>query len=403
MNHRPDLDTDVAAPRAGPPPLLRLRLVHSRGHARDAVIALRPEGTGMAEALELAGDRLNDAQWRAANRCQVTWQEAAKTWQLVNDSANLVCSVNGQRVAGGGPVTLGAGDDLEVGLHRFRVESVEPEPLARAPSASGEGADFGLHGSKAGPATAVAPHLPAAQGVAASEDEFDLTDLATPWSEDTITRAGDADPFGMLGIEGARGGRPPDPLAQLLGEAPTAPVHAPLAPPPLRHFSDADARGASGPSPGLFDRLHEEFVRAVRDPSQVGGTVDWDVAQGPGGEPAPSLEQLSHDADRYALLRDILLPREDIERLIDRFDPLNRPNPLEGERSEDVLRLFAPELALDAHKPLPSLTLREHRELAPDSHVRIGPTQPAPQPQAQAQDGLPNGRAASDPITPSQP
>lgn len=257
------------------------------------------------------------------------------------------------------------------------------------------------YGAQAGPATAVTPHLPAGQGVAASDDEFDLTDLATPWPENTIAPAGDTDPFGMLGIEGARGGRPPDPLAQLLGEAPTAPVHAPLAPPPLRHFSDADAPGESGPSPGLFDRLHEEFVRAVRDPSQVGGTADWEVAQGPGGEPAPSLEQLSRDADRYALLRDILLPREDIERLIDRFDPLNRPNPLEGERSEDVLRLFAPELARDVHKPLPSLTLREHRELAPDSHVRIGPTQPAPQ--AQAEDGLPNGRAASDPITPSQP
>jgi hypothetical protein len=42
--------------------------------------------------------------------------------------------------------------------------------------------------------------------------------------------------------------------------------------------------------------------------------------------------------------------------------------------SEDVLGLFAPELAREAKPPLPSLTRREHHDLSPDSHVRIGST-----------------------------
>ncbi|WP_295380556.1 TagK domain-containing protein [uncultured Pseudacidovorax sp.] len=382
--NRPDLDHDVSVPRACAAPLMRLRLVHSRGHARAAVLALRPEGTGMAEALELAGDRLSDAQWRAANRCQVIWQEAANAWQLVNDRANLVCSVNGQRVAGDVPVTVVAGDALELGLHRFLVELATPEGTAAAPGAAGEEADLGLHGSPGGATATVASHIPVGQGVDAPDGEFDLTDLATPWSDDTVTRATSDAPFGMAGLDGTRGPRTSELLAQLLGEAPPPPVHGPLTPPSIRHIPDAVGPGESAPTSGLFDRLHEEFVRAVRDPSQGGGTANWEVAQGPGGESAPSLEQLSHDAGRYALLRDILLPREHIGRLIDSFDPLDRPNPLEGGRSEDVLRLFAPELALDAHKPLPSLTLREHRELAPDSHVRIGQAHAADQDQHQA-------------------
>jgi hypothetical protein len=92
----------------------------------------------------------------------------------------------------------------------------------------------------------------------------------------------------------------------------------------------------------------------------------------PVGEPAPTIEDLSRKAEPYPLLRDILQPREHIDRIIENFDPLGRSSLLDEEPLDDVLRLFAAGLARNSRALVPSLTRREHHELSPDSYMHIG-------------------------------
>jgi hypothetical protein len=310
-------------------------------------------GAGMADALQLCGERQSDAQWRVANLCRIAWHSETGGWKLTNGSYTLMCVCNGERVQTGVAVPVAAGDTLELGLLRFVLETGEDELLEPA-RATTETPGISRQAVADRRTIKSSPHVGASSG-------FDLGGLDNR-SRDSDTLA---DPFGVLDIAGARPRPGMDTLAELLGERPrsearTAPAVQPLANP--------------GHAASLLDELHEEFVRVVQDPDQLAGRTDWEGFLAFGTETAPTLEELSRQAAPYPLLRDILLPREGIDRIIEEFEPLARSGLLDAVPSEDVLDLFAPELAREAKPPLPSLTRREHHDLSPDSHVRIGST-----------------------------
>ncbi|SCX68195.1 TagK domain-containing protein [Variovorax sp. EL159] len=345
---------------------LCLRLTHSGGEVRDGTMRIPAIGAGMADALQLCGERQSDAQWRVANMCRIAWNDRTKAWQLTNNSQTLMCVRNGERVRGGTAVSIAVGDTLELGLLRFVVTSKKGEAA---------------HGRPAKPSTTPgrvpmdgASRIPTLE-LSAEHDppSFDLRDLAVSTddhaSSESRTDALD-DPFGVLGMASAKSRSTADVLAELLGEIPKS-ASAPLAPPAPRAFPE------QGHSAGLIDELHDEFVRVVQDPGQLAGRTDWDGFLAFGAEPAPTLDELSKQAETYPLLRDILQPREGIDRIIDGFEPLARSAVLDTEQPEDVLSLFAPELARDTKTALPSLTRREHHALSPDSHIHMGGARPS--------------------------
>lgn len=314
-----------------PAVLLQLRLVHSHGSARDDLLVVPDSGAGMAGALELGGERLSDAQWRAANLCRIAWHGAGKGWQLVNGSETLVCVLNGERASVRRPLAIAPGDSLELGLLRFVVEAEEG---ARPPVA------------QAGPV--VRPMASTGQTIVAlpsdrdAEADFDLRDLALPSGDGRHDGVLDG-PFDVLDIAGVQARPAADPLSQLLGEAsppPLATSSAAAHADPLEATSYETDRMSQGrvsavtqrlstpesagtnPAAVLFDELHAEFVRVVGDPTQLAGRIDWEGFLAPVGEPAPTLEELSRKAEPYPLLRDILQPRESIDHIIENFDPL---------------------------------------------------------------------------------
>lgn len=345
---------------------LCLRLTHSGGEARQGAMRIPSSGVGMADALQLCGERQSEAQWRVANMCRIGWRNAPGGWQLTNGSFTLMCVHNGKRVEGGASVLIAPGDTLELGLLRFMVDAgaderdVEPPPKGVALPALRRTADTTAHTLEA-----------AEPGILLDREPpvFDLRDLAAPTGQSgSLESQADAlaDPFGMLDIAGVQSRPTADVLAELLGETPrptasAAPAALTNAPPPARDHSTA-----------LLDELHDEFVRVVRDPDQLAGRTDWEGFLAFDTEPAPSLDELRKQAEPYALLRDILQPREHIDRTIDDIEPLARSGLLDTAHPEDVLGLFAPELVRDGRTALPSLTRREHHELSPDSHVHIG-------------------------------
>ncbi len=344
---------------------LRLQLTHSNGEPRRDALSIPPSGAGMADALQLCGERQSEAQWRAANLCRIAWSDSAGEWRLTNSSHTLMCVCRGERVPAGASAPVVPGDTLELGLLRFTVEQGAPVDVRR----SGTRAPGQRESSDA--------ERSAASHTSASASEalpFDLRVLAFNDRSEGGEREAHVDvlanPFGVLDIAGAQPSPVADVLAGLLGDAPVAgqarPVVRPTSPP-----SRGDGRPAS-----LLDELHEEFVRVVRDPAQLSGRVDWEGWLASGNEAAPTLDDLRRQAEPYPLLRDILLPREGIDRIIEDFEPLVRSGLLDQDVPEDVLGLFAPELARDSRAPLPSLTRQEHHDLSPDSHLHLGSTTP---------------------------
>ena len=357
--------------RAMPMPI-RLRLVRSHGDAADLVLPVPPEGRGLADALELGGERLNDTQWRSANRCRIV--PNGEAWQLANESPTLVCTLNGVRVQAATSAAVAAGDMLELALLRFRVESAT-DTLSAAPAARVAGP------SAAHPA--VPEVLPSA---IADAVEFDLRDLAFPAQETGAQRASAAgdDPFGVLDIDGAEALPVANPLAELLGEDPAPQRRRDRrAPQPREDGAPADGAPILAGQPSaamredaLFAGLHEEFVRVARDPTQLAGRTDWEGLLASGGATAPSFDELVRQGEPYPMVRDILQPRESIDQVIEDFDPLGRPTLLDVGDDKDILHLFAPELARKAVTAMPSLTRQEHHHLSPDSHLRLGAARP---------------------------
>lgn len=370
MDGRDSLTTNDSAAGA-----LRLRLVHSHGDARNGTLSIPSVGTGMASALELGGERLSEAQWRAAERCRIA--RHGQGWQLLNGNPALVCALNGERVMSHVPMAVSVGDTLELGLLRFLVEG-EGSAIARALPPE-------LIGTPSARPTANTGFLfDSAEAGEATDDFFDLRDLATPSRHDRNSDATQGshldDPFGVLDIEGAERRTVSDPLAELLGEVPPPPAtsaasYADALDTP-QHDVERTPRTRANPANMLLTDLHEEFVRVVRDPTQLTGRIDWDSVASTGDEPPPTLDDLSELAKPYHLLRDILQPREGIDQIIADFDSITPSTLLETSEIEEVLRLFAPKLANGAKAAVPSLTRREHHDLSPDSHMDLGAFRP---------------------------
>lgn len=329
---------------------LVLRLTHSGGEARHGTLLIPPTGASMADAFRLCAERQDGGEWSVANLCHIAWRGEAGEWQLRNGSYTLMCACNGRRVRGGAVVPVAAGDTLELGLQRFVLEQGE------------EGLPERVHAAiekQQGP-------LPVPEGAGvepALPRVFDLRQLDGRGIDDSRRIDPLGDPFGVLDIAGARSSPAADTLSELLGErsCPEARTTPPAGPP----------LGAE-PASTLLGELHEEFVRVVQDPDLLSGRTDWEGSVVFGAEAAPTLEELSREAETYPLLRDILQPREGVDQIIEEFESLTQSGLLDAEHPQDVLGLFAPELARDARALLPSLTRREHHALSPDSHVRIG-------------------------------
>ena len=312
-----------------------------------------PAGSGMADILQPCAEHHGVGTGAVANLCRIAWCGEAEGWQLSNGSYTLMCARNGKRVRAGAVVPVAVGDTLELGLLRFVLEQgtqearQAPEPMPAALETQ-----------------AIQSAVPEDRTIGTAPSQtFDLRDLNSPGSDNGRRTDPLTDPFGVLDIAGARSRPAADTLAALLDERPRFEARtAPSAGPSL------DA----GPAGVLLDELHEEFVRVVQDPGQLAGRTPWEGFVAFGTEAAPTLEELSRQAETYPLLRDILLPREGIDQVIEAFEPLARSGLLDAEPSQDLLGMFAPELARVAKVPLPSLTRREHHELSPDSHVRIG-------------------------------
>lgn len=332
---------------------LVLRLTHCGGEPRHEIMLIPPAGAGMADIFQLCAEHQSVGQGGVADLCRIAWRDDVGGWQLCNGSYTLMCACNGKRVRAGAMVPVAVGDTLELGLLRFVLEQgVEEVPEGTHAALEMQDAPLALPKKEEGSQT-VLPRV------------FDLLDLNGQHSEDGRRIDPLADPFGVLDIAGARSRPAGDTLAALLDERPRLETRTtPSARPPL------DA----GPAGVLLDELHEEFVRVVQDPGQLSGSASWDGFMVLGAEVAPTLEELSRQAATYPLLRDILLPREGIDQVIEAFEPLARSGLLDAEPSPDVLGMFAPELARGAKVSLPSLTRREHHDLSPDSHIRISST-----------------------------
>lgn len=126
----------------------------------------------------------------------------------------------------------------------------------------------------------------------------------------------------------------------------------------------------------LFNLLSDEFVAVVRDPTQLAGHADWQDTAAPAGESAPTLDELSAQAEPYPLMRDILLPRVAIDSVIGSFDGFGASDLAHREVHSDVLRLFAPGVGRPSVSRLPALTLREHHSLSIDSAMAMGNVRP---------------------------
>ena len=307
----------------------------------------------MANILQPCAEHHGVGTGGVANLCRIAWCGEAEGWQLSNGSYTLMCARNGKRVRAGAVVPVAVGDTLELGLLRFVLEQgtqEAPEAPERMPAVL--------------EIQAIQLALPIDRNIgAASLQAFDLRNLDGRGCDNGRRIDPLADPFGVLDIAGARSRPAADTLAALLDERPRLEARAaPSAGPSL----DAGSAGV------LLDELHEEFVRVVQDPGRLAGRTPWEGFVAFGTEAAPTLEELSRQAETYPLLRDILLPREGIDQVIEAFEPLARSGLLDVEPSHELLGMFAPELAREAKVPLPSLTRREHHDLSPDSHIRIG-------------------------------
>lgn len=301
---------------------LELRLVRSHGNPADAVLSVPTEGAGLGSAFALDVEAPDDEHRRQADLCRIGLQ--GRIWHLSNEGHSLACALNGERVPAGAVLPVSDGDVLELGLLRFIVE------------------------------VAVA----AEADVAA----FDLRDLAP-----TSNRA--EDPFGALDIDGARPQTVADPLAVLLGELPLVNVRTVKE---QATISPTVQVTGTGSSDALFNDLHDGFVRAVRDPARLGDSTMWESGHALLDESTTNtFEDLTrHAVAAYPLVRDLLHGREKLDQTLDGFASLGSVS-LEAEKPDEVLRLFAPELAHGAKTAIPSLTRREHHALSPDSPMPV--------------------------------
>jgi hypothetical protein len=326
-------------------PVLTLRLVRSHGDAAAGTLSVPAGGMGLAEALALDGRAPDESQRREADLCRMGLREGR--WRLSNQSHVLACTLNGERVPPGASIPIGHGDLLEIALLRWIVE-LDP-------------ADSGTM----------------------DLDARDPGQSAPPGKEQPDDGWRNAQPlddlFGVLDIDGARPRPQADPLAELLGEAPGAhrlPAKS-ATKETLQKPESRRGRPQLDAAEALLDDLHQQFVRAVRDPARLAQGAMWEGSPAPVGErTSTTLETLSREAvAAYPMVRDMLQARETIDQVLGGFDHGGATPLLDVDAPEEVLRLFAPDLAQSVR--IPSLTRREHHALSPDSPMPIERLPPA--------------------------
>lgn len=328
-----------------------LRLTHCRGRERHGALPVEARGQGLAHAIALEDRPLDSRQARHRERCRIEPDDFVPgQWRLANDSPDLTCTLNGSRVRPGQAVPIAPGDELEVGLLRFLIEATGPEPAATVEEEGPSSID----------STRAAPVASAASTEALL---FDLRDLAHPSPASSAHLDRGAIPrleasFDILGsrlIDGVARARPTPPVAG-----------HPLDAPANTRMNDED----------VMRVLHFEYERAVRSPSELRTRSDWNEAAISTGPPAPSFDQLVTSGADFHLLRDVLLPRADIDEVIDDIDSLGATGTLQALHDEEVLSLFAPDLATSDARRAPDLTRREHHAVSLDSPVQIGRVAP---------------------------
>ena len=340
-------------PRAWMP---RLRMTHCRGRPHHAILSIGLTGQDMKRALELDERAPGFQELRSAERCRIEPRDATTNgcWQLANDGLGVVCALNGRRIRRGQSTPIIPGDELELGLLRFVIEAVElgTQTTRRGVPRASEDAAFTAEpdaASNAGP-------------------DLDLHDLA---GTATLREALTDPPQDILGIPGfaltaTRAS------AHCLEESSLLPVEALGLPSPSATSPDPFEPTEAPREDDVMGLLHREFERAVRAPAELHTRSGWSTPAVRGGEAAPNLDQLTQSSDRFHLLRDVLQHRAHIDDAIAHIDTLGSAASLAAIGDEEVLSLFAPELARLAPRKLPELTRREHHGLSPDSPVRIG-------------------------------
>lgn len=122
--------------------------------------------------------------------------------------------------------------------------------------------------------------------------------------------------------------------------------------------------------------LNEEFQSVVRDPTRLSSRADWISLGLRTRECAPTLDELRLQAERYPMLRDILLTRGSIDSVIGCLDDFGEIDLSDREVPPDVLRLFAPDISKHIPPRLAEMTRREHHATSVDSAMSIGRVRP---------------------------
>ena len=131
------------------------------------------------------------------------------------------------------------------------------------------------------------------------------------------------------------------------------------------------------PKDDVLALLHDEFRDVLARPSRLGGGIRWAPATTQRVVAAsPDFDGLVLQGAAYRQVRDLVVPHEDIDRLLARFmtelDPANVSTLLDDPSPEEILQLFAPPAEAGRRQPLPEMTRLDHHGLSPDSAVEAG-------------------------------
>ena len=279
-------------------------------------------------------------------------------WLLVNNSPELVCTVNHRLLDCGSQLRLDHGDEIELGLTHM-VVSLEPsQGLAYLPQEL----------------------APASQGSEAAAPAFDLKALAV--IEDSP--AGNAN---------ERYGRTRSDFSDLIALQPDERISVPEPVPTLP--ADAPAGPERPQAEDPLQVLHDQYLARLRDPSQADEEDRWQelVRAGYARQPDP-MQQWMQAAGSSHSLDDLLGQSHSIASVIDRLDAMGTADVLEPEPFDSVMQLFAPgrspvpaqeSLESLVQHSLPGLTRREHHSMSLDSAMPFtGGAEPPAEPPTEA-------------------
>lgn len=125
----------------------------------------------------------------------------------------------------------------------------------------------------------------------------------------------------------------------------------------------------------VITQLAWQFRQAVTDPTFLQRGQASTGASQVTDQVTTTLEQLARQDPAHFSLEDVLSGQLSIDQVLHRIGP-DDPAWNTPAAPENVLLLFADEMARQEPSPLPGLTRREHHAISPDSPVSIGATNP---------------------------